>query len=54
MLSQTRKANAGLWSRLASTRDLPTIAFFRAGSLLRRKGPVPGIQSSAPARGDYG
>ncbi|HEX7193878.1 MAG TPA: hypothetical protein VF207_02825, partial [Chthoniobacterales bacterium] len=23
--------------------DLPTIAFFRAGPLLRRNGPVPGI-----------
>ena len=29
--------------RLASTRDLSTIAFFRAGPLLRRNGPVPGI-----------
>jgi hypothetical protein len=43
MLAQTPKTNAGLWSRLASTCDLPTIAFFRAGSLLRRNGPVPGI-----------
>jgi hypothetical protein len=25
------------------TRDLPTIAFSRAGPLLRRSGPVPGI-----------
>jgi hypothetical protein len=24
-------------------RDLPTIAFFRASTLLRRSGPVPGI-----------
>src|SRR6516164_4305108 len=40
-----RKTNAGRWSRLASTRDLSTIAFFRAGPLLRRNGPVPGIQS---------
>jgi len=43
MLTQTRKTNAGLRSRLASTRDLSTIAFFRAGPLLRRNGPVPGI-----------
>ena len=43
MRAQTPKTNAGLWSRLASTRDLPTIAFFRAGVLLRREGPVPGI-----------
>jgi len=28
---------------LASIRDLPTIALFRAGPLLRRNGPVPGI-----------
>src|SRR5260221_14373835 len=27
----------------ASTSDLPTIAFFRASTLLRRNGPVPGI-----------
>src|SRR5215472_4165175 len=38
-----RKTNAGRWSRLASTRDLSTIAFFRTGLLLRRNGPVPGI-----------
>jgi hypothetical protein len=31
------------WSRVAATRDLPTIAFFRAGVLLRRGVPVPGI-----------
>src|ERR1700736_473836 len=31
------------WSRVAATRDLPTIAFFRAGGLLRRGVPVPGI-----------
>ena len=30
-------------SRVAATRDLPTIAFFRAGVLLRRSVPVPGI-----------
>jgi hypothetical protein len=54
MLAQIPKTNGGLWSRLASTRDLPTIAFIRVGPLLRRNGPVPGIQSSAPARGDYG
>ncbi len=28
---------------VATTRDLPTIAFFRAGVLLRRSVPVPGI-----------
>src|SRR5207245_2215973 len=33
----------GRWSRSASTSDLPTIAFFRASTLLRRNGPVPGI-----------
>jgi hypothetical protein len=31
------------WRRVAATRDLPTIAFFRAGVLLRRSVPVPGI-----------
>ena len=31
------------WNRVAATRDLPTIAFFRAGVLLRRSVPVPGI-----------
>jgi hypothetical protein len=31
------------WRRVAATRDLPTIAFIRAGVLLRRGGPVPGI-----------
>ena len=35
------------WSRVAATRDLPTIAFFRAGPLLRRNGPVPGILAAA-------
>ena len=30
-------------SRVAATRDLPAIAFFRAGVLLRRSVPVPGI-----------
>src|SRR5271169_5705367 len=34
---------AAPWSRVAATRDLPTIAFFRAGVLLRRSVPVPGI-----------
>ena len=41
------------WSRVAATRDLPTIAFFRAGVLLRRSVPVPGIRNP-PAGGDYG
>ena len=40
MLAQNPKTNAGLRSRWASTRDLPTIAFIRAGVLLRRNGPV--------------
>jgi hypothetical protein len=31
------------WRRVAATRDLPTIAFFRAGVPLRRGVPVPGI-----------
>ena len=31
------------WSRVAATRDFATIAFFRAGVLLRRSVPVPGI-----------
>ena len=31
------------WTRVAAPRDLPTIAFFRAGVLLRRSVPVPGI-----------
>src|ERR1700730_16204017 len=41
-LSDT-KTTDGRWSRSASTSDLPTIAFFRASTLLRRSGPVPGI-----------
>jgi hypothetical protein len=43
ILAKARKTNAGRWSRSGSTGDLPTIAFIRAGPLLRRKGPVPGI-----------
>ena len=44
ILAKARKTNAGRrWSRSGSTRDLPTIAFFRAGPLLRRNGPVSGI-----------
>jgi hypothetical protein len=43
IITKTTKTNAGRWSRSGSTRDLPTIAFFRAGTLLRRNGPVPGI-----------
>jgi hypothetical protein len=43
ILARARKTNAGRWSPSGSTRDLPTIAFFRAGPLLRRNGPVPGI-----------
>src|SRR4029077_12489794 len=37
------KTTHGRWNRSASTSDLPTIAFFRASTLLRRNGPVPGI-----------
>ena len=40
--SKASKTNDRRWSRVASTRDLPTIAFFRAGGLLRRSVPVPG------------
>jgi hypothetical protein len=43
LIAKARKTNEGRWSRSGSTRDLPTIAFFRAGTLLRRHGPVPGI-----------
>ena len=39
-MSRTR---GGAGAQVASTRDLPTIAFFRAGVLLRRSVPVPGI-----------
>ena len=42
-MSKTRKTNAERWSRWGPIRDLPTIAFIRAGALLRRNGPVPGI-----------
>jgi hypothetical protein len=43
IIAKTRKTTDGRWSRSGSTNDLPTIAFFRAGTLLRRHGPVPGI-----------
>ena len=43
IIAKARKTTDGRWSRSGSTRDLPTIAFFRAGTLLRRHGPVPGI-----------
>jgi hypothetical protein len=43
IFAKARKTNDGRWSRSGSTSDLPTIAFFRAGTLLRRHGPVPGI-----------
>src|ERR1700737_400931 len=43
MHQQDTKTTAGRWSRSAATSDLPTIAFFRASTLLRRNGPVPGI-----------
>ena len=43
IIAKARKTTDGRWSRSGSTRDLPTIAFFRAGTLLRRHGPVPGV-----------
>jgi hypothetical protein len=43
IIAKARKTNDGRWSRSGSTHDFPTIAFFRAGTLLRRNGPVPGI-----------
>src|SRR6266436_9042243 len=43
IFAKAKKTNDGRWSRSGSTSDLPTIAFFRAGTLLRRHGPVPGI-----------
>ena len=43
VIVRARKTDAGRRHRPAATRDLPTIAFFRAGALLRRNGPVPGI-----------
>ncbi len=51
---QNKRDNDRRWSRVAATRDSPTIAFFRAGALLRRSVPVPGILAAPPARGDYG
>ena len=39
------------WTRAAATRDLPTIAYFPAGGLLRRSVPVPGILATHPAGG---
>ena len=45
--ARARKTDAELRSRSAATRDLPTIAFFRAGPLLRRNGPVPGVLTAA-------
>ena len=47
VIARATKTDAGLRSGLAATRDLPTIAFFRAGPLLRRNGPVPGILAAA-------
>jgi hypothetical protein len=42
-LGGRKKTNLGLRTAPAPMRDLPTIAFFRAGALLRRHEPVPGI-----------
>jgi hypothetical protein len=43
LLTKATKTDLGLRRRPAAMRDLPTIAFFRTGVLLRRSGPVPGI-----------
>src|SRR6201984_1165766 len=43
IIAKAPKTNDRRWSRVAATRDLPTIAFFRAGVLLRRSVPVTGI-----------
>ena len=43
IIAKALKTNDRRWSRVAATRDLPTIAFFRASVLLRRSVPVPGI-----------
>src|ERR1700693_2493508 len=43
IMAKAPKTNDRRWSRVAATRELPTIAFFRAGELLRRSVPVPGI-----------
>ena len=43
IIAKVRKTTDRRWSPVAATRDLPTIAFFRAGALLRRSVPVPGI-----------
>src|SRR5262249_12647497 len=47
LIARARKTDAGLRRRPAATRDLPTIAFFRAGPLLRRNGPVTAILAAA-------
>src|ERR1700736_1786811 len=54
IIAKARKTNDGRWSRVAATRDLPTIAFFRAGVLLRRSVTCPRHSRNPPARGDYG
>src|SRR5882724_9020192 len=43
IIAKAPKTNDRRWSPAAATRDLPTIAFIRAGELLRRSVPVPGI-----------
>ena len=48
LIGRARKTNVGLRSRPAATRDLPTIAFFRAGPLLRRNGPVGILAAHRP------
>src|SRR3984885_3179544 len=48
IIAKASKTNDRRWSRVAATRDLPTIAFFRAGGLLRRSVPVPGILATHP------
>src|ERR1700731_4811777 len=52
IIAKARKTNDGRWSRSGSTRDLPTIAFFRAGPLLRRNGStVPDQHDPIDQRG---
>src|ERR1700736_5152972 len=46
IIAKARKTNDGRWSRSGSTRDLPTIAFFRAGTLLRRNEPYQAFRAA--------
>jgi hypothetical protein len=53
MGTKARKTKDRRWSRVASTRDLPAIAFFRAGVLLRRS-VLSQAFSQPTGPGDYG